>query len=106
MPAVTIWGLWVPATFWDDHADRCPSDDGSAGLMREDKRRGNRVRVTGSARQLECLRSDAAFYCGVDGPDECPANIKRSARRTLEVINQARAENPALYAEMARCRRG
>lgn len=102
MPAVCLWGLWVPTTFWDDHVDRVPSDFGGAGLCDELERRGNRVRIRGSARQVECLRRDAAYYCDKDGPDECPANIKRSARRTLELLDQARRENPGLALELAK----
>lgn len=101
MTARTVWGFWVPATFWDDHADRAPSDLGQAGICREDRRAGQRVRIAGKAEQVECLRSDAKFYCDRDGPDQCPRSIKDSARRTLDIIDQIYKENPALRAEVA-----
>lgn len=80
--------LWVPATFWDDHADRVPADDGDAGVCREVARAAARVRIRGSSAQLQVLHNDAAFYTGKDGPDECPPAIRRSAVRTVGAINR------------------
>lgn len=79
--------LWVPATFWEDHADRCPTDNGDDGLCRKRRCAGHRVFIRGSDAQLQVLRDDAAFYAGEDGPDECPAAIRRSAARTLRAID-------------------
>lgn len=81
--------LWVPSRFWDDHAERCPSDDGEAGLCTEVRSSGRRTQIEGTPAQVECLRSDAAFYCDRWGPDECPPGLKRSARATLDAIAKA-----------------
>lgn len=75
----------VPLTFWLDHADRSPCDDESEMCI-EVERKGNRMLIECNAIQLENLRSDAAFYCHRDGPDECPPAIKASARATLNAI--------------------
>ena len=85
--------LWVPAYFWSDHADRCPADDPETDMARELREAGRRVLIEGSPKQIETLRSDAAFYCDRDGPDECPAGLKRSARATLDAIRKATAQN-------------
>lgn len=80
---------WVPAKFWDDHVDRCPCDgDPQTAMAAEVRRAGNRVLIEGDARQLECLRSDAAYYCDKDGPDECPPGLVRSAKATLEALTR------------------
>lgn len=86
-----LQSIWVPALFWDDHKDRCPSDFGDAGICTEmlDSRDGRRVLIRGTKEQIECLRSDAAFYCDRDGPDECPVSLKRSAKATLAAIAKA-----------------
>lgn len=81
--------LWVPAMFWNDHAERCPSDDGEKGICTEIREAGRRVLIVGTPEQIECLRSDAAFYCDRDGPDECPPGLVRSARATLAAIAKA-----------------
>lgn len=75
---------WVPATFWDDHADRCPSDTGEAGICVEVRRSGRRVLVSGTFEQVDCLKSDAMFYAEGNA-DDC-ANIIRSAKRTLSAL--------------------
>lgn len=74
----------VPAMFWNDHAERCPSDKGQEGICREVQEMGRRVRIVGTPEQIEALRSDAAFYAG-DNVDDCPG-LQRSARATLEAI--------------------
>jgi hypothetical protein len=79
--------LWVPALFWEDHADRCPSDTGDAGIAREVSTARNRVKINGTPAQLQTLYDDAVFYAGDDGPDECPANLKRSAKRCVEILD-------------------
>lgn len=80
---------WVPATFWDDHYDRSPCDgDPEIEMAREVRRAGNRVMIEGDESQIECLRSDAAFYCDRDGPDECPPGLKRSAAATLRALKR------------------
>jgi hypothetical protein len=81
--------LWVPAKFWDDHSDRCPADNPETDMCDEVRRAGARVLVRGTAKQVECLRSDAAFYCDRDGPDECPPGLVRSAKATLDAIKRA-----------------
>lgn len=83
--------IFVPSIFWDDHSDRCPCDgDPEEAMAKEVRRAGRRVLVEGTAAQIECLRSDAAFYCDNDGPDEAPASIVRSARATLAAIERAK----------------
>lgn len=81
--------LWVPSMFWGDHAERCPSDDGEAGICTELRKSGRRVLIDGTPAQIEALRSDAAFYCHRDGPDECPRGLVSSARATLAAIDKA-----------------
>lgn len=79
--------IWVPAYFWDDHCDRCPCDgDPEVAMAREIRRAGRRVLIDGNETQVECLRSDAAFYCDAHGPDECPLGLKRSAAATLKAL--------------------
>jgi hypothetical protein len=76
----------VPALFWLDHEDRSPCDrpEQMAELMTIQ----NRVAfIMANAEQLECLRSDAAFYAG-DNVDDC-RSIQRSARATLAAIAKA-----------------
>jgi hypothetical protein len=81
--------LWVPAYFWSDHADRCPCDDPETDMATEVREAGRRVLIEATPKQLEVLRSDAAFYCDRDGPDECPPGLVRSARATLAAIAKA-----------------
>jgi hypothetical protein len=79
--------LYVPALFWADHSERCPCDgDPDKAMARELRQAGRRALIEGTPEQIECLRSDAAFYCDPAGPDEAPANIVRSARATLAAI--------------------
>jgi hypothetical protein len=79
--------IYVPALFWDDHSERCPCDgDPDFAMASEVRRAGKRVLIEGNAAQIECLRSDAAFYADPSGPDECPRNIINSARATLAAI--------------------
>ena len=77
--------LFVPAIFWDDHCDRFPCDDES-DMAAEVSRSGNRALIEGSTKQIECLRSDAEYYCDIHGPDKTPPSIKRSAAATLKAI--------------------
>jgi hypothetical protein len=89
---MTVTQRIVPAYFWDDHSDRCPCDgDPEQAMAREVKRSGSRVTIEGTPAQLECLRSDAAYYCDRDGPDECPAGLKRSAAATLRALARGAA---------------
>ena len=81
--------LLVPGMFWSDHADRCPCDDPALDMADEIRQVGARVLIEGNARQIECLRSDAEFYCDAYGPDESPAGLVRSARATLAAIRKA-----------------
>lgn len=90
---MTTKQIYVPALFWEDHFERCPCDgDPDLAMAREIRRAGRRM-LMGNAEQIECPRSDAAFYCDGYGPDEAPANIVRSARDKLKAI--ARANNPS-----------
>lgn len=52
-------------------------------MAREVSRSGNRVLIEGADSQIECLRSDAAFYCDRWGPNDCPPGLKASAVATL-----------------------
>lgn len=79
--------LWVPSYFWNDHADRCPSDDGEDGMCIEVRSAGNRTLLAGTPKQIETLRSDAAFYAA-GNVDDCPQLI-RSAKSTLAAITKA-----------------
>lgn len=79
--------FYVPASFWDDHSDRCPCDDPEADMAQELSRAGRRVLIEGSEKQIETLRADAAFYAG-DNVDDC-RSLQRSAQATLEAIAKA-----------------
>ena len=77
----------VPAMFWDDHCERMPCDgDPEEAMAREISRSGNRVLIEGTEKQIECLRSDAKFYCDRWGPDECPPGLKGSAAATVKAL--------------------
>jgi len=78
----------VPAKFWDDHSDRCPCDgDPELAMASEVRRAGSRVLIEGNEAQIECLRSDAKYYCHKWGPDECPAGLKQSAAATVRALS-------------------
>ena len=78
--------IWVPMTFWDDHAERSPADDVELDMAREVRRAGRKVLIEGTERQIENLWSDAVFYIDEFGPDETPSCIKRSAAATVAAI--------------------
>ena len=80
--------LWVPATFWNDHAERNPCDPGQT-IATEVREAGRRVCIEADISQIEVLRNDAAFYAegNVDG---CRGLIL-SARATLAAIAKATA---------------
>jgi hypothetical protein len=85
-PRITVW---VPANFWSDHEDRCPCNNEATDMATEIRKAGRRVLIEGNAKQLETLRSDAEYYCGRDGPDECPPGLIRSAKATLAAVEAA-----------------
>jgi len=85
--ATLIQYLWVPLMFWQDHKDRCPSDDGDAGICYEERRTSAQALIYGSWSQIECLRSDAEFYAQ-GNVDDC-AKLVRSAKATLAAIAKA-----------------
>lgn len=58
-------------------------------MAKEVSRSAKLVTIEGTPAQIEVLRSDAAFYCDRDGPDECPRGLKLSARATLLAIRKA-----------------
>ena len=74
----------VPAKFWHDHDERSPCDrpEQMATLISTAGR--SQVAIQANAEQLECLRSDAAFYAE-GNVDDC-ASLVRSAKATLEAI--------------------
>lgn len=83
----------VPAKFWDDHTERSPCDgDPETAMAKELSRSGNRVLIEGNLQQIECLRSDAEFYCDRWGPDECPPGLKASAAATLRALTKPIAQ--------------
>lgn len=54
----------VPPRFWDDHSERCPCDgDPELAMTKEVSRNSRGVLIEGAEEQVECLRSDAKFYC-------------------------------------------
>ncbi len=75
----------IPATFWDDHGDRCPHDD-EDDLPQEIERKGSRVTIKANQAGLRGLIADATYYAGADAPDEAPRAVVASARRTLAVL--------------------
>lgn len=80
--------ILVAATFWDDHCERTPSDDGEQGLATEVKRLGARVLIEGDAKQINCLYQDAKYYTDPWGPDETPPAILQSARRVRAALEK------------------
>ena len=78
--------LWVPSYFFDDHYDRSPSDDGSDGICTIVRASKYKVLINGTNEQIECLRSDAEYYCDKWGPDEAHLGLKRSAAATIRAI--------------------
>jgi hypothetical protein len=88
-PGPSAIQLWVPSRFWDDHADRSPCDNFETDMAREIRCVGHRTLIEATPKQLETLRSDAAYYCDRWGPDECPPGLKLSAKATLRAIAKA-----------------
>ncbi len=88
---------WVPAKFWDDHADRCPVDEGSEGIATVIRSAGSRVLIEGTAGQLDALRSDAAYYCDPAAFDEVdlPPGLRRSAAATIRALDKNLRNPPA-----------
>lgn len=60
-------------------------------MATELRQAGHRTLIEATPVQLEVLRSDAAYYCDRDGPDECPPALVRSAKATLAAIAKRRA---------------
>lgn len=78
------YNVWLPATFWHDHADR----ELPAGVLI--KERGRRVQVNCTRAELDEIRSDAAYYSDKSGgPDwEEGGPIRRSAAATVRAIDR------------------
>lgn len=77
--------IWLPAKFWNDHADReLPAGE----LVRE---AGSRVLVKVTCDELSEIRSDASYYADPAGPDdyEGRAAMVRSAKATVRAIDAA-----------------
>lgn len=86
--------LWVPALFWDDHNTRCPGhpdafEPSPNDIADQIRIAGKRVLIEGTARQLETLRADAAYYADQDGPDLVHPALPRSAKATLVALKKA-----------------
>lgn len=78
---------WVPAKFWDDHAERCPCDgDPEIEMAKEVRRTRNKVLIEGTDSQIEILRSDADFYADKWGPEQLPPGLKQSAILTIKAL--------------------
>lgn len=88
--------LWLPVTFYDDHADR---ELASGEVI---KRTTHRVLIEATKNDLNELLSDAEYYSNRFGPlgniaqdfegDAYYYSLKRSAKRTAEIIRKARHE--------------
>jgi hypothetical protein len=80
--------LTVPATFWDDHFERCADHEGIRNVIKENART---VVVELDDEALGNLRSDADYYSDSQGFDleMCPKGLFRSARATLRAIDKA-----------------
>jgi hypothetical protein len=79
--------LWVPATFWLDHADRCGVDPIS------ERQCGQQFEVILTDEQLENLRSDAQHYAQDMGGEEWGRepyglSIINSAKRTVAALDK------------------
>jgi hypothetical protein len=81
--------LWLPAKFWNDHADReLPSGE----LLCES---GNRVRIRATDAELAEILNDAEYYADAAGPDEYEgrAALVRSAKATIRRIREVFSSN-------------
>lgn len=76
--------LAVPAKFYDDHGDR------ALPTPAEIRRAGRRVYIAANDPAIPDLLSDAKFYADPWGPDELPAGLKASAKRTVAVLGGAK----------------
>lgn len=79
----------VPGVFWADHADRRPGEAQGEVIATPVGWRGACVLLRADDPGLQALRADAQYYCDPDGMDECPTEIRASARRTLAALAKA-----------------
>lgn len=79
----------VPGLFWADHADRRPGEAQGDAIAKPVGCRGPCVLLRAEDPGLRTLLADAAYYSDPDGPDECPEDIRASARRTLAALARA-----------------
>lgn len=82
----TVYEVRVPLRFWDDHSERTPCDEPESDMCTEVRRLRTQAAIQGTLEQLATLQTDAAFYCGIDGPDECPAGLRLSAAATVRTL--------------------
>ena len=78
----------IPARFAADHFDRCGLEQDEGGQARV-VRAGKRTWVVEvNAAALANLGSDANYYADAYGPDEQPAGLRASAKRTVAAISR------------------
>jgi hypothetical protein len=94
----------VPGLFWHDHADRAPYDEGQVGPR---PLQVHRLYALFEADDpgLPLLLADARYYADAGNMDECPRNLRESARRTAAALEAAGVLPPGRNPEPnpARC---
>jgi hypothetical protein len=76
--------LQIPATYWDDFAERCPVDSPEQ-MPVEVGRAGCRVTVQADETQAAYLLSDARFYAE-GNTDDTPRAVISGAKRVAELL--------------------
>lgn len=83
--SVPVDVLAVPETFWNDHADRSPTNPGEQ-LAVPVGYKGRCVLIRADDPGIKVLLSDAIYYADADSMDECPRHVRDSARRTVAAL--------------------
>jgi hypothetical protein len=79
--------VYVPLTFWRDHAARQPYEDQQAGPTPLHYS-GQRVAFSARDPGLPFLLADARYYAKGSNMDECPRHVRESAKRAVAALAQ------------------
>lgn len=85
--SVTPEVIAVPGLFWADHADRAPLNPGEQ-LATPVGTRGHSVLLRADDPGLKVLLEDAIYYANAENMDNCPANVRASAQRTVAALKR------------------